>query len=364
MSTFHKPIGLACGLVLCTAAGSALSAVRYDCQRLQTTGYSYAWTTAINSAGEVSGFGDFDPDRNATRWAVDGSATELDDLGEYGSANGINDSGWVVGYSYTAGFEQRVPVLWKGTTPESLPLLPGDVAGDAYHVNNRGLIVGVSRAQEDGKTRAVLWRHGKAVNLGLLGQQAGQASRSSLAASINEHGMIVGYSDTDSPDSTHAVWWDANRQIHDLGTLPGARQSWAHDVNDRGVIVGAGEVAGGSPLAHAVAWVDGAVQDLGVLPGHTESRAYAVNRSGTVVGVGWKEDVPFGDVALVWPRLNAAPRDLNTLLTPSCQVVLDSYKLIRASGINRDGAIAATGQYLDPLGGVHYGPFKLVPVLE
>lgn len=356
----RTPIKLACALAFGTIGCSAFAVVRYDCQMLQTTGYTYAWTSAINAAGEVAGFGDFESSRNAARWSVDGAATELDDLGEYGSASGINDNGLVVGQSWTAGFDHYVPVSWAGTTPTALPMLAGDVAGAAYGVNNRGVIVGVNGPQNYGQTHAVMWRNGKVVDLGTLGDQTDQASRSSAANSINRQGVIVGSSDTETPRSVHAVQWDTSRQIHDLGTLPGDQQSWAADINDRGVIVGRSEhtAANERSAVHAVAWVDGGVRDLGVLPGHQHSRAYAINHSGTVVGSGAADDGAFSDVALVWPHLDRAPQDLNKLLNKGC----GSFKLTHASGINRDGVIAATGVYVDGMGGVHYGPFKLVPV--
>ena len=80
-----------------------------------------------------------------------------------------------------------------------------------------------------------------------------------------------------------------------------------------------------------------------------------------MVGSGTEDDIFLHPVALVWSKMTKAPRDLNTLLTNRCQSGLGVYALTDGAGINRDGVIAATGEYIDGLGGVHTSAFKLVP---
>jgi probable HAF family extracellular repeat protein len=354
---FQAPIKLACALALGVVGSSTLAAVRYECRSLETGSFPWAWTNGINSAGEVVGFSDFPSgSRNAARWSTDGAVTELGDLGKYGDAFGINDNGLVVGRSRTVDYDE-IPVAWTGTTPTALPLLSGDVDGAAYGVNGRGVIVGISGDYWHG--HAVMWRNSKVLDLGTLGDQASQASRTSAAYSINSQGVIVGSSDTGAPDSRHAVWWDTSGQVHDLGTLAGAKRSWAKAVNNKGIIVGESERAAGDSTTRAVAWVDGVVRDLGVLPGYTQSTASAINRSGTVVG---NADDGNRTMAVVWPGLNRAPRDLNTLLMGGCEWRGIAYRLTLASGINRDGVIAANGEYIGWDGGPRFAAFKLVPV--
>ncbi len=360
---FQMAIKLACAVALGTVASSTLAVVRYECLALETGSYVFATTSAINSAGEVVGFSDFvSGGRNAARWSVDGSATQLNDLvpgdSGYGGANGINDLGVVVGYSWTDNYASYLPVTWDGTTPITLPLRSGDAVGSAFGVNRRGVIVGSSGPEKYGQTHAVMWRKGKVIDLGTLGNQSGQASRSSTALAISSLGVVVGSSDTETADTFHATWWDTNRQIHDLGTLAGGQNSVATSINDKGVIVGRSDFGGGNTM-HAVAWVDGVVRDLGAPLGYEESRASGINHSGTAVGTAYGSSA---SVALVWPGLNRAPRDLNMLLTNRCESGAGNYQLTRASAVNRDGVIAAIGTYIDALGGVHYGAFKLVPV--
>lgn len=350
---------MSCRLVCALAVGGCASvhaAPIYDCHKLDTGTYGYATVSAINTAGETAGYSDFGSSRrNAAQWSISGKATELDDLiperTGYAWANGINDLGTVVGYSWTGIYTNYVPVKWEGTTPVALPLLPDHQVGYAHDINADGVIVGSSGAEKYGTTRAVMWRKGRVIDLGTLGQ----TSLGNSANAINRKGVIVGRSDTETPGIYHATWWDTTRQIHDLGTLPGGQNSLATAVNDQGIIVGYGDFGVGD-LFHAVAWIDGMAHDLGTLPGHEASRAYGINRAGTVVGMGEIGGDSRTRVALVWHRLHRAPRDLNQ--ASNCGV----YRLTSASGINRDGVIAATGEYVDGLGGLHYGAFKLVPV--
>jgi hypothetical protein len=64
----------------------------------------------------------------------------------------------------------------------------------------------------------------------------------------------------------------------------------------------------------------------------------------------------------VWPGLNRAPLDLNTLLVNGCEWRGAAFRLNLASGINRDGVISANGERTGWDGGPRFGAFKLVPV--
>ena len=361
---FQTSIQLACALALGTAASSALAAVRYECQALETGHYVFAWALALNSAGEVVGSSDFGSgpsSRDAARWSADGAVTRLGNLGEFGAASDINDNGVIVGYSQTENFTAFVPTTWNGTIATALPLLGGDTDGDAHGVNNRGAIVGDS-SKMFGHTHAVLWRNGKVIELDTPGGPNGRDARDSIAYGINSQGAIVGKSDIGETDNSHAVWWDTNLQVHDLGTLAGADRSEASAINDKGVIVGYSERGVGDVIQHAVAWENGVMRELKMLPGHLQSHATAINRSGTVVGRGTSDVNYVSRLALVWPSLNHAPRDLNKVLTNRCKSGGNTYLLTGAMDINRDGVIAVTGEYVDASDDRHFAAFKLVPV--
>jgi probable HAF family extracellular repeat protein len=62
---------------------------------------------------------------------------------------------------------------------------------------------------------------------------------------INNRGQVVGQSDTAS-GASHAFLWERGKMT-DLGTLPGEDQGGAWDINDRGQAVGWGD-------RHALLW--------------------------------------------------------------------------------------------------------------
>lgn len=169
----------------------------------------------------------------------------------------------------------------------------GGSAGFASGINNRGQIIGISRAAPAGTLveRAMLLEDGTLSDLGSLG---GLASDSSSTTAINERGQIVGWS-TSSTGEVHATLWD-HGAILDLGTLGGSR-SEAHAINDHGQVVGISLTASGDQ--HAFFWNNGTMIDLGTLGGQT-SGASGINNAGTIVGF---SETAFGEThAVLWTR--------------------------------------------------------------
>lgn len=91
-------------------------------------------------------------------WAVEYSMQDLGTLGGSTSfAYGINNSGQVVGWSYTASSDYHA-FLWQNGVMQDLGTLPGDLWSRAYGINNSGQVVGVSETQTtSGDHHAVLW---------------------------------------------------------------------------------------------------------------------------------------------------------------------------------------------------------------
>lgn len=104
-----------------------------------------------------------------------GVMTPLPTLGgNNGAALAINNRGQLVGVSETGTATECVPhyeaAIWEpdGEIAE-LPLLHGDTAASAGGINDRGDVVGTSGNCALGPVEAVLWRHGRPINLGTLG---------------------------------------------------------------------------------------------------------------------------------------------------------------------------------------------------
>jgi probable HAF family extracellular repeat protein len=126
--------------------------------------------TAINASGQIAGWSEA---QTISAWyfysvgrrrAVLVEHGVMRDLGtlpgtDYSQAQGINDSGWVVGYSYDAMFRQFYAFVWTPLTlMTELPLLDGCTSAFAFAINSAGTIAGYSSGCADGAiTRATLW---------------------------------------------------------------------------------------------------------------------------------------------------------------------------------------------------------------
>lgn len=161
---------------------------------LGTLGGGYSNSVDVNERGAVTGQAQGATGAyHAVRWAQNNQITGLSPVDSRGVA--INDLGYVVGASGDA------PVLWKGTTTTTLPLLAGDFQGFAVDVNGIGVVAGISGDPFSGG-RGVVWDvTGAATELGRL--PGGQVT---AVNDINDRGEIVGNMRTANGD-IHAVRW-------------------------------------------------------------------------------------------------------------------------------------------------------------
>lgn len=226
---------------------------------LGTLGGSYSYATGINASGQVVGYAALpadsayhafvvtpvDSDNNGTpdTWYRDADLNGSNDLmrdlgtlgGSYSSADGINDSGQVVGWAYDA-LEIQHAFLWNSGAMTDLATLPGDTGSTATAINSGGSVAGCSWTQT--VDPAFLWTPdqtqgttGTMTSLGTLG------GMNSFAYGLNDAGQVVGAADT-GYGSQHAFLAQGG-VMQDLGTLsafPDA--SWANDVNNAGHVVG------------------------------------------------------------------------------------------------------------------------------
>ena len=181
------------------------------------------------------------------------------------------------------------PTLAQRYRMTDLGVLPGqDPPHDttqAYGINNRGQIVGVSLNLTRPSPRGYIWENGTWTVLPPIAYDQSQGN------AINELGVVCGQSAT-TEFGPHAVLWiDAKPiDIHVLGI-----QSSAHDVNDDLVVCGAFWYTLFPQFPFM--WRDGVMTQLRVPPpGGPFDDALAVNNLGDIVGSG-----------AAWPVLWPAP---------------------------------------------------------
>lgn len=195
---------------------------------------TFSSARAINNAGEIVGTskdaGGFYP---AFRYSQ-GVMTAIPRIGGTGSeANGINDSGVVVGYGATAGnAADHATVQSSGGIPVDLNTLGGTNSA-AYAINASNVAVGQSQTAGNAATHAIRIVGGIMQDLGTLG------GNFSSARDINASGAIVGFSTIGGGADTRG-FFHSNGAMHDLNDLipprSGVKIANASGINDKGQI--------------------------------------------------------------------------------------------------------------------------------
>jgi len=232
---------------------------------------------------------------------------------------------------------------WQNEVTTDLGVLPHGWSSASTSMSASGLVSGFS---QNGKVdplfpgfpeaRAVLWAHGKIVNLGTL-----DGGHESAALAVNSQGQVVGGFLNTTPDSNamtlvdaesfppipyqaRAFLWDEQKGMRDLGTLPGGADAQATSINEAGQVAGVSYTSSAPSPACAnqtynalllttgsFLWdEENGMVDLGSLGG-TCTLAIGLNKRGQVVG---KSFLP-GDQsehAFLWDRKNELI-DLGTL---------------------------------------------------
>lgn len=234
--------------------------------------------TAINSSGAV--IGGFLPTwHNSHAFVSDG--TNFTDLGTLGStyfyagagANGMNDSGQVVGYSEFSSYLWHA-FLWTPGGTDGIASNPqmkdlgalGGIFSTASAINNSGVVVGVAETYDD-VNGSRLFFGGSAFaydsagmhNLGTLG------GHFSTPVAINSIGMVAGYSTTIGYSNSHACIWSADYPPLDKTppittvSLSGTLGSEGWYVSGVTITLNATDPDSGSPAAAIYFSLDGGV---------------------------------------------------------------------------------------------------------
>lgn len=258
-------------------------------------------------------------------------------------ATSVNDSGWVVGYSYTTsglvlGHYSCRPFLWRDGMMKELTDLGGE-HGQAWTLNADGDIGG-NAEKANRSEMPVLWHATGGQKVEALSRQPGDIK------ALLADGLAVGTT-TVKRQRLAACWLGGKCQV--LGNLQD-EESAANDVNRAGTAVGFYVPNGGLKQSaqamgdrHAAVWQDGqqiALPELGALSlidknlaGFGFSDCEAINEDG--IAVGWS-DGPQGKKACVWKagKVVALPGQEGNRAT--------------AHSINKSGAIVGMASPLEP----------------
>jgi probable HAF family extracellular repeat protein len=234
-------------------------------------------------------------------------------------------------------------------------------------INNRGWIAGYSTLPGNGSRHAALWRDGAITDLGTLGGPG--ASSSVQWPGLANSGLVVGISQTSTPDPNDEDWSCAafigaspftcvgfvyeDGVMTPLPTL-GGPNGFATMANSRGQVVGWAETLVEDPTCdpgskqvlqfRAVLWEHrrGLVRQLPPLPGDSTSAATAINERGQVVGISGDCGVAVGDRsarhAVLWEH--GVPRKLPVGADPSWNTPMDINAAGDVAGFaNRGGGL-------------------------
>jgi probable HAF family extracellular repeat protein len=237
--------------------------------------------------------------------AQNGTLRALPTLGgANGVAHAVNGRGQIAGAAENLILDpscpapqkyQFKPALWQGEDVIELPTIGGDRNGIANGINDSGEIVGASGAcaaydphnlYSLQPLHALMWETGRVIDLGSLGG-TGQLM-GHLARAINNNSEVAGNSDIAGDKGVHAFRWTRNTGMEDLGTLAGDGHSAAIGINDQGVITGISIAPDFSSL-RAFVWRGGTMTDLNQLvPANSTLyllTACSINARGEITGI-------------------------------------------------------------------------------
>lgn len=268
-------------------------------------GYESA-ALAVNSAGQVVGAAmntipDANPIIDFSVFPIAFQTTQtraflwdgavMRDLGTLGGTDAvalaINERGQIMGLSYTSTTQPSacnptgapVPMgsfIWDQKHGMRNVGTLGGTCTQAFALNNRGQVAGVSFLTGDQNAHAFLWEDGVIQDLGPLNAGC------TLAFGLSESGQVVGVWCLPTGYYHAALWTKVGQtwQITDLGTTDTDPCSNAFDVNAQGQVVGGSqslaECQGEGLSTTAFLWENGSIVDLNTLipPG---SPLYLVN---------------------------------------------------------------------------------------
>lgn len=268
---------------------------------LALAAWGVMWNAMPASAGKPGGGGGGGGGSSPVHFSL---ALVGDLGGGYSSADGINNLGDVVGWSYTTTAQDvNHGFLWSAGTGtidvnDLLPPIEGVVVTNAAGINDSREIVGTFTASDSSTRAFCLSLNGSGGpffdDLHALAQSQGLNWTSSQALSITELGDVFGFYTDVNPHPFgigYFVYIASSDMVTPL-TLPGTWSPVPAPMNDSGQLAGSIVIqtnsSGYTTAAHAARYTPGVgTQDLGVLKRVTNydwSSGHGVNQSGQVVG--------------------------------------------------------------------------------
>lgn len=277
---------------------------------------------AMNANGAMAGtIMDADFNVRAAVFNTDGSVVDLgvldsadpNDPNSYSQALGINNSGTVIGISAGTIETEFGPISsyygFVYQNGQMTPLSLGGFSGSADKINDAGYVLG-SADTLDGGLFAILYD-------GVSVQQISLGGSFSFGTDMNASGAVVGVSMIDANITQHAFLYSDGQAVS-LHPSFGER-SEARGINDAGQVIGntfITEQLTGVQIATAFIHQDGTPILINPLAGDDDSRAHFITESGLVVGT--STDILFagggveGEVSTVFLYEN----EVATAITP------------------------------------------------
>jgi len=234
---------------------------------LNRGGQNQAFANDINNSGAVAGQIGRPGPWSAVSWNMSGTIADIDSLGQYSNAWGINNAGVVVGGIQDGPTGTSWARAFRWSSSDGLTMLDTNPASGSYGwaINENGTVAG------ELMNTACTWDvTGAYQPLGTLG------GLFSMAYDINDAGWVVGYAEDIARTERPALWHDGTSQA-----LVGGNGA-AEAINNAGVAVGYSS-------SRAFLWEGGNAQyldDIASVPGWKFDTAEDINENGWIVGRG------------------------------------------------------------------------------
>jgi uncharacterized membrane protein len=269
-------------------------------------------------------------------WTQADGLVPLPNLGSrpFGSANGANDTGTIVGTGATTFFgSSPLPIMWRGGAASQLPLPAGETLGRANDVNDAGVAVG---SIGGGSVEFGVVYEGGSASVITTTTVDGSFIRTAFA--INDDSLVVGFGIDPALASRNVgfVYDMATDTAFEVGALPGRNGALAFGVSDAGHVVGSSMLHQGSGTPFI--WTEaGGIVEIPLPVGTSSGSARGVNSAGWAVGT--------ASSAFAIPFLHdgTSTYRLADLLPAGTGWDLSTNTSSSATGISADGLIVGTG---------------------